>query len=290
LTCALLSQNGLAASNLVGRPKQELFTAVNVTKLSPSNEEMAEQLEIRPLLDELYAPTTSGERKRVVREKISETILESYFDAASVQAEAEREQNRLEALRQTLTSQRDRRVEINNATNFIASGTLNTLGSSLGFSNRLPAFPGNFYQMLSGVVSTTMSMYALKQNAGGKTFGQGNPTVLAELFGRPTNEATVYPESVWRFFHGQSPQDSTKSRIQHFEQIWIHRTELEPHGSSREKLKLDLVCGMKDTKKSMTIDDLTDEISMISDVSALSLLMSHHLRDLLRTIDSDVIK
>ncbi|MDR3612308.1 MAG: hypothetical protein P4L53_02005 [Candidatus Obscuribacterales bacterium] len=272
------------------RPKQALFTAINVTKLSPSNEELAEQLEVRALLDELYSPTTPVERKAVIREKINETILESYFDAASVQAEAEREQNKLEALRQTLTSQRDRRVEINNAANFIASGTLNTLGSSLGFSNRLPAFPGNFYQMLSGVVSTTMSMYALKQNAGGKTSGQGSPTVLAELFGRPTDEATTYPESVWRFFHGRAPQDPTKSRIEHLEEIWIRRNELEPHGSRREKLKLDLVCGMKDSKKSMSIDDLSDEINMLSDVSALSLLMSHHLRDLLRTIDSDVVK
>jgi len=290
LTCSLLSQNCWAASNLVERPKQELFTAVNITKLSPSNEEMAEQLEIRPLLDELYSPTATVERKTIIRAKINETILESYFDAASVQAEAEREQNKLEALRQTLTSQRDRRVEINNATNFIASGTLNTLGSSLGFSNRLPAFPGNFYQMLSGVVSTSLSMYALKQNAGGKTPGQGTPTVLAELFGRPTDEATVYPESVWRFFHGQAPQDPTKSRIAHLEEQWIKRNELEPHGSAREKLKLDLVCGIKDLKKSMSIDDLSDEINMLSDVSALSLLMSHHLRDLLRTIDSDVVK
>lgn len=251
---------------------------------------MAEQLEIKPLLDELYTPGTTPERRAIIRQKINETILESYFDAASVQAEAEREQNRLEALRQTLTNARDRSVEINNAANFIASGTLNTLGSSLGFSNRLPAFPGNFYQMLSGVVSTALSMYALKQNAGGKTYGQGNPTVLAELFGRPTDEAVVYPESVWRFFHGQSPQVPGKSRIEHFEDIWIRRGSLEPHGSKREQLKLDLVCGKKFSKKVVSIDDLSDEIYMLSDVSALSLLMSHHLRDLLRTIDSDVIK
>ena len=39
----------------------------------------------------------------------------------------------------------------------------------------------------------------------------------------------------------------------------------------------------------MTIDDLTDQINIISDISAVSSLMAHHLRDLLLMIDSDVL-
>lgn len=284
--------NDARASNLVQRKHQELFSTLTVTKLSQSTRELAEQLEILPLLDELNERTAqiTPERKATIREKVLETILESYFDAASVQAEAEREQGKLEAMRQTLVSKRDKQVEVNNATNFIASGTLNTIGSVLGFSNRLPPFPGNFNQMLSGVVSATMSTYALKQNNGGKTRGQNSSTVLAELFGRPTNEQTIYPESVWRFFHGKSPEISGKTRAEVLESSWIERSELEPHGSKREKLKLDLVCGVGEQKKVMSIDDLSDQINMISDVSAVASLMTHHLRDLLRMVDSDVLE
>jgi hypothetical protein len=279
-------------TNLAKRKPQELFSILTVTKLTPSTKELADQLEILPFLDELHGKNgeITAERKALLRQKVLETILESYFDAASVQAEAEREESRLQALRQTLVSRRDKQVEINNATNFIAAGTLNTIGSVLGFTNRIPPFPGNFNQMLSGVVSATMSTYALRQNAGGKIKGESSSTVLAELFGRPTNTATVYPESVWRFFHGKSPEVPESTRVEVLEKAWIERAELEPHGSKRESLKLDLVCGVGEQKRVMTIDDLSDQINMISDVSAMASLMTHHLRDLLRMIDSDVLE
>ncbi|HEY9684835.1 MAG TPA: hypothetical protein V6C86_24875 [Oculatellaceae cyanobacterium] len=284
-------QNVFAAeSNLVERPKQELFAVKTLTTLTPSTRELADQLEITGLLKEIREPGCTAERKAILREKILETILESYFDAASVQAEAEREQAKLEAVRQTLIAKRDKNIEYNNATNFITSGTLNTIGSVLGFSNRLPPFPGNLNQMLSGVVSTGLSMYALRQNVGSKTRGQGNSNVLSELFGRPTNEQTAYPESVWRFFHGTSPDFPNKTRAQMLEDRWIGRDELEEHGSKHEQMKIDLMCGVATKKKTMTIDDLNDQINMISDISAMASLMTHHLRDLLRMIDSDVLE
>jgi hypothetical protein len=288
----LSSSGAYAQSNLVARTKKELLPIVGIDDLSPSNREVAEQLEIWPMLTELYSKdkALSSERKTVLREKIRESIFESYFDAVSVQAEAEREQGSLEALRQTLQSGRDRNIQINNATNFIASGTLNTIGSALGFSTTYPPFPGNLNQMLSGVVSTGMSTYALKQGSGGRTSGQGTPTMIAELFGRPVDERTQYPESVWRFFHGDSQEIPGKTRAQLLEERWIMRHHLERHRSRRERLKIDLVSGVAEARKSMTIDDLTDEIAMLTDIAAMAGLMTHHLRDLLRMIDSDVIQ
>src|SRR5579883_1042422 len=191
----------LAQSNLVEREKRELLSVTRFESLSQSTKEVAVQLEIWPLLKNLYeqkAPLSLAQRLHI-RDKILETVIESYLDAASVEAEAQREQGYLQAMRQNLLEHRDKRVEFNNATNFIASGTLNTIGSILQFSPRAQPLPGNMNQMLGGVVSAGMSTYALKQNAGGKTRGQGQPTVLAELFGRPIDERTTYPESVWRF-------------------------------------------------------------------------------------------
>jgi hypothetical protein len=260
--------------------------------LSPDNVELAEQLEIWSMLRELYdqRKPPSRERATVLRQKIRETIFESYFDAASVQAEAHRELGMLEAQRETISSRRDRAIEINNATNFIASGTLNTVGSALGFTSALPPFPGNLNQMLSGVVSAAMSTYSLRQGKGSKVRGQGESTLIAELFGRPCDERTSYPESVWRFMHGKSPQDPGKTRVQLLEDRWIMRHHLEKHGSRREALKLDLVSGMANSKKCMTLDDLNDQIAMIGDIDAMAALMNHHLRDLLSMIDSDVVE
>lgn len=290
LFLTLFFQTDCQASNLVERPRRDLLPQASITDLSPATRELAEQLEIWTMLVELYDKKNpaSFERKVLLRQKIRETLLESHFDAESVQAEAQREATNLSALRQSLSSKRDRSVEVNNGVNFIASGTLNTVGSVLGFSAKTPPFSGNLLQMLSGVVSTGMSTYALKQNNGGKTVGTGHSTVVAELFGRPSDERSSYPESVWRFFHGNSMEEPGKTRIQLLEERWISRHELEPHGSSKEQLKLDFVCGIRFAKKQISIEDLTDEINIIADISAMASLMSHHLRDLLRMIDSDV--
>jgi hypothetical protein len=278
-------------SQLKERPKHELFSVVKIKDVSPSNRELAEQLEIMPMLRELYDPDrpASIERKIALREKILETILESYFDAASVRAEAEREELQMQNLREALTQKRDRSIEVNNATNFIASGALNTVGSILGFSAKTPPFPGNLNQMLSGVVAASMSTYALKQANGGKIFTPNHSTILAELFGRPVSERTMYPESVWRFLHGSSPDFPGMTRLQVLEKSWIQNKHLEEHGSKREKVKIDMISGVADPKYKMSIDDISDEINMISDISSVSELMAHHLRDLLRMIDSDVL-
>jgi hypothetical protein len=278
-------------SNLVDRPKRELFVPLKIEELTEPTRELAEALEIMPLLREINEPSgaLSPERKSEIRQQILETVLESYFDVASIQGEAEKERGNLEALRQTLVDKRDRSIEVNNAVNFIASGTLNTVGSVLGFAKNALPFPGNVNQMLSGVVSTGMSTYSLKQAAGGKTRGTGSPTVVAELFGRPVDRRTTYPESVWRFLHSRSLDHPECTRVEQLENYWISRNWLEPHGSKKEQAKLDLVCGVESARKALTIDDLTDQINVISDISAVSSLMAHHLRDLLRMIDSDVL-
>ncbi len=280
-----------AQSQLVDRPRRELFQVVKIHELNSETKELAEQLEILPMLDELYDKhrSTSPARRAELRAKILETILEASFDAQSIQAEADREQGRLEALEEFYIARRDRAIEINNATNFMLGGTLNTVGSVLGFTDSISPFPGNFNQMLSGVVQAGMSTYSLKQQSGEKNRGQGNPTVLAELFGRPTDADTTYPESVWRFFHGTAPGAENLTRAQVLERDWIVRQHLEPHGSKREKLKIDMVSGVAlGGKAKMTIDDLSDEIAMIGDVSTVAELMVQELRDLLKLIDSDV--
>lgn len=278
-------------SNLVNRPKRELFVPLKIEELTEPTRELAESLEIMPLLREVNEPggALTPERKSEIRQQILETVLESYFDVASIQGEAEKEKGNLEALRQTLIDKRDRSIEVNNAVNFIASGTLNTVGSVLGFAKNALPFPGNLNQMLSGVVSTGMSTYSLKQAAGGKTRGTGSPTVVAELFGRPVDRRTTYPESVWRFLHSRSLDHPECTRVEQLENYWISRNWLEPHGSKKEQAKLDLVCGVESARKALTIDDLGDQINIISDISAVSSLMAHHLRDLLRMIDSDVL-
>ncbi|CAN5560605.1 hypothetical protein BH11CYA1_BH11CYA1_25760 [soil metagenome] len=285
-------KKGAVVTNLVERPKRELFAPLKIEELAAPTRELAEALEIMPLLREVNDPNgkLSAERKSEIRQQILETVLESYFDVASIQGEAEKEKGNLEALRQVLIDKRDHGIETNNAINFIASGTLNTVGSVLGFPKNALPFPGNFNQMLSGVISTGMSMYSLKQASGGKTRGAGNPTVAAELFGRPVDRRTAYPESVWRFLHSRSLDHPEWTRVEQLESYWISRQWLEPHGSKKEQAKLDLVCGVESARTALTIDDLTDQINIISDIAAVSSLMAHHLRDLLRMIDSDVLK
>lgn len=284
------SNQNTAPSRLVTRPRQELLPKQSMDKLSPSTKELADRLELTEQLQLLYNPKSGlgKEEKMIVRMKVLETLLEAYFDAASLQGEANREIGRLNSQLEIMSSKRDRAVNLNNAANFILSGTLNTIGSILGFSASMPPLSGNLNQMLSGVVATGMSSYALKQNSGGRTESKEHPTVLAELFGRPVNAQTRYPESVWRFFHSRAPGETQYTRAQLLENHWIAVKHLEPIGSAREKLKLDIVCGVN-VGKQISIDDLNDSIAMISDVSNVAALMTHHIRDLMRIIDTDLI-
>jgi len=292
LLCLFATVQPLCAqSQLVDRPRRELFPVIKMKNINPDTKDLAIQLEIWPLIEELYDTkiASSVERRALLRSKILETVLEAYFDAASIQAEADREQGALHALEEALAARRDKAIEYNNAVNFIASGTLNTIGSILGFSESTPPFPGNFNQMMSGVVSTGMSTYSLRQQGGPKTKGAGTSTIVAELYGRPVNEDTTYPESVWRFFHSKSMNGGGLTRAEVLENHWIARRHLEPHGSRREKQKIDIACGvMRGGKAYMTIDDLNDVDRMIFDVSTVAELMTQHLRDLLRLIDTDV--
>lgn len=262
-----------------------------MTEVSDATKELAQSLEIWDMLVELLdkekPPTT--ERKQFLRNEITETVLECYFDAAAVEAEAEREYVALDAIRQELMVQTDRRVGLNNAANFMISGTMNTVSAGLSLNESAPPFAENFLQLLSGAVSTSMSSYALRQARGSRIFGLDEPTVLSELFGRPTDARTAYPESVWRFLHLASVEDRSKTRVQRLEQLWIQRHHLEPHGSRTEQQKIDLVCGIKFDRKKMSIDDLTDNIAMISDVSEMAARMTHHLRDILYLIDADLV-
>ena len=282
----------LAQSDLADRPKRPLLVAVTMENLSQDNRQLADDLELSPMLSELYDTQhlPNAERMKELRVKIRETIIECYLDASSVQAEARREQNNRYAILAALQSKVNRAINYNNAVNFITSGTLNMVGSSINFSPSVSPVPGSLTGLLSGAVSTVLSTYTLKQNSGGKISGQDQSNVLAELFGRPCNSKTAYPESVWRFLHERSPRAPTMTRAQLLEKEWIEKGYLQKHGSRRAQLKIDFVCGLPIEKKCMTIGDLNDEINMIGDIEALTGLMDHRLRDILAMIDTDVLE
>ncbi len=276
-------------TDLADRPRRPLLAAVTMETM---NRELANDLEITAMLNELYdkehVPTP--ERMRDLRVKIRETITECYMDATSVEAEARREQNNLQAVVALAQAKIDRGVNYNNAINFLTTGSLSVVANSLELSPSTSLVAGNTPSLVAGAVSTVLSMYAMKQNAGPKIAGQNQSNQLAELFGRPVIAKTTYPESVWRFFHENSPRMPGYKRAQVLEKEWIEKGYLEKTGSRKAKQKIDFVCGMATKKKCMTLGDLTDEINMLGDVEALAGLMHHHLRDLLSLVDTDVLE
>lgn len=270
-------------TSLVNRPRRPLFGHRTVAKMNPYIREFAEQMGIMPMLQELADKQNppGAFKAMALQNYIDDVILQTYFDAAAFMGEAEREQTRLESFRSRLVAARDKKVEINNAANFISSGTLNTVGSAISMPSRVDNVTSNINQLISGVVSTGLSSYALKQNHGGKTVGWSKPTVLAELFGRPTDMMTAYPESVWRFFHCSMPECSGMTRVQWLEQFWLDRKHIEPAGSRRLQRKLDIVSGVPSTLKDVTISDISDQIDMIADVEIVTSQMIQQLRNLL---------
>jgi len=222
------------------------------------------------------------------REDILETVIATSLEVDGVLAELDNERAHLSELSAILQAQRDRSVNLTNVANLITGTGLGIAVNAMQFSSST-ANVGNGLGVASGIGSTVLSIIGIRRQAGPHRSVGRIPNMLAPLFGRQAQLNSYYPEPVLGYLRsippGQSPD--VGSRLDQLMSEWRQAGRLGPSGSPINDKKVTRLTSSLDDKTKLSIDDLSDRMAMLADVSGRVALMKRDLAELMRTGHSE---
>jgi hypothetical protein len=233
-------------------------------------------------------PTAAVEELRL-RQDLLESIQAAILDAEGVLAELANERGQLADLRFSLQNRRDRTVGRLNAAALLTGSGLGVAVSASQFttlSSRTQNI-GDGIGIASGVVSTLFALAAVrKQNGPSGTVGE-TPNMLAPLLGGESEPvlSSYYPASVLRYLKTIPADGDAKrgTRLERLMEQWGAAGRLDTSDSAKRQQKITVLSTSMDTKVKISIDDLTDRIAMLTDVSGRVSLMKRDLALLMRS-------
>lgn len=216
-----------------------------------------------------------------VRQDVTETLLESFFEVQSVVSTIDDEINHDQHLQDELLSRRDRGIKYNNILNFGIQGTLSMISGGLAFptGTRFQKTAGDL-AIVAGATGTSLAVYALKQNQGPKVLLAPNPNMLTQVFSGLIVEGHEYPDSVWKYL-SDSPTGTTLTRRELLINKWVHAKRIGSLTSKRGKQDIDILTGLE--SQTVSIDILNNRIIMLSELRTAISQMS---RDILSVMKS----
>ncbi|MGE5645958.1 MAG: hypothetical protein ACM336_09230 [Acidobacteriota bacterium] len=239
-------------------------------ELSPAAQRAAQLIGILPRLEELRAtPYKNSIDALRMRQDILEAVMAASFDVDSAIAEIQDEQAQIQAARDYLEAQRDRRTSTTNLAAIILSTGIGVVATGLQFG---PANAGNAVGVASGAAATALSIVGIRQQRGGKRTLPIAPNMLARVFDRP---GTAYPEDVWEYLSG--------SRDELLRQ-WQALGLIDLSDAPAARAKIDFLTASITEHRKFTIEELVDRGAMLSDVRARIALMKIDLRELMQGI------
>lgn len=267
-------------------------TEIQSKVLSPEALIMARQLGLVPKLERLEQlraetkeKTTADEREelRDLRQEIEESIEQTRLEIAYAQAELSVEVARQGELVRSYERQRDNRVNTSNIWSFRTNGALWSIAEALSiptYRNPRYSIPSGTVGILAGLVPTAFSMLAVHESEGGHIQREPYPNMLTKIFGYPATHRVDYPESVWSYLHAPPTEGkSKKSRIDLLIDQWLEDENISILKNRNSKAELDNLTGS--VKQKLTIDLLSDRVTMLTQLDALIGLMNRPLLELM---------
>ncbi len=148
--------------------------------LSPAAQRTARLIGILPRLEELRAtPYKNSIDALRMRQDILEAVMAASFNVDSAIAEIQDEQTQIQAARDYLEAQRDRRTSTTNLAAIILSTGIGVVATGLQFG---PSNAGNAIGVASGAAATAVSIVGIRQQRGGKQALP--PAHIAVILGR----------------------------------------------------------------------------------------------------------
>ncbi len=217
-----------------------------------------------------------------MRQDILETIVAASLDVDGVLAELENERAQLSELSARLQSRRDRSVNIANVANLITGTGIGIGVNAMQFSNAT-ANIGNGLGVGSGIASTLLSIVGVHLQHGPQAPIGRVPNMLAPLFGTPPKLNAYYPATVLAYLRA-APTGNGTSRFDQLMSEWQQSGRIAPANSPQGQSKITLLTASSEDKAKLSIDDLSDRIAMLGDVTGRVALMKRDLAALMVSI------
>src|SRR5262249_1405692 len=218
----------------------------------------------------------------VIRQNILEAVVTNSLEVDGVLAELQNERAQLSELRTALSSRRDRSLNLLNVANIVTGTGLGIASNALQFSDST-AKVGDSIGVASGVGSTMLSVIGIRSQRGPLHSVGRVPNMLAPLFGRQTELNSYYPPSVLEYlYHTPAGQGvESGSRLDQLIHEWRQAGRIAPIGSSKTNQQIVRLTSSLNDKAKLSIDDISDRIAMLLDVTGRVGLMKRDLAGLM---------
>jgi hypothetical protein len=213
--------------------------------------------------------------------EVLETIEQARLEIDFLVAEIEVEQASAEELLQAYTTERDNRVNRANLNAFRTNGVLWAVAEALDiptYSHPRYSISSGTIGIAAGLVPSIFSAYAVHSLGGKKYEREPYPNVLCKIYGFPVLPAINYPDSVWRYLNTVPPGETTKTRRDLLISHWVQDRNIHIFDHGITKTELTLLVGIDQSK--VSIDLLTDRLTMVREVKAFALQMSRALLEI----------
>ncbi len=223
-----------------------------------------------------------------MRQDILETVVATSFEVDGVLAELNNERANLSELSTVLQARRDRAVNLTNIAGLITGTGLGVAVNAMQFSSST-ANVGNSLGVGSGIGSTVLSIIGIRQQRGPQRSVGRIPNMLAPLFARQPALNSYYPQEVLEYLRSVPPGEGidSGSRLDQLMAEWRQVGRLGLPGSAETDQKITRLTSSLDDKTKLSIDDLSDRMAMLADVSGRVALMKRDLAVLMLSVRAE---
>jgi len=278
----------LMSSATSQNPGENLAQASN-PQATANAEQVAAILGISELVERAHsmraqnpcAPATLEELS--TRQDILETAVAASLEVDGVLAELDNERAHLSELSAALQARRDRGVNLANVANLVTGTGVGIVGNALQFSPST-VNAGNIFAVSSGIASAGLSLLGIHLQHGPQRSVGRIPNMLAPLFDRQAALNSYYPQEVLQYLRSvpSSENPDSGSRLDQLMAEWRRRGRLGPSGATDQKITR--LTSSLDKKTKLSIDDLSDRVAMLGDVTGRVGLMKRDLAELMMSL------
>jgi len=298
LVAFLVAASTWSAGAQTQQPNSQPKTAApesQVLQLSPEAAQVADEIGVAQLFDQLRNQRYAGSRVRLeslaVRQEITEKVFAASLDVDSLNAVIDSEIEQIRSIRSDLQSKRDKAQNIVNIASIVTGGAFGAITSALQFKPSTVNL-GNGIGVGGGAGSVLLSIIGIRKQNGGRQSLGDSPRMLARFFNRQPEamEAipSVYPGAVWSYLNSAAPSHSKiGTRREELIAKWRSEGRIQQDGSPKGERRIESLSGNISQTRRLNIDELNDRVAMLLDVRARVSLMKRELSEILRGLSAD---